>query len=37
MTYPKDIKITAPEQFALLNGPEFLNQIVTRYLQQYSN
>ena len=35
MTYPKDIKIFAPEQFALLNDPDFLNQIVTRYLQQF--
>ena len=29
MTYPKDIKIAAPEQFALLNDPDFLNQAVT--------
>lgn len=35
MTYPKDIKITAPEQFALLNDPDFLNQAVTRFLQQF--
>ena len=35
MTHPKDIKIAAPEQFALLNDPDFLNQIVTRYLQQF--
>ncbi len=35
MTYPKDIKIAAPEQFALLNDPEFLNQAVTRFLQQF--
>ena len=35
MTYPKDIKISAPEQFALLNDPDFLNQIVTRFLQQF--
>ncbi len=35
MTHPKDIKISAPEQFALLNDPDFLNQIVTRYLQQF--
>ena len=70
MTYPKDIKISAPEQwtgrngsrdgvqwavsqahsptrctpfglrpvvhrFALLNVPDFLNQIVTRFLQQF--
>ena len=33
MTYPKDIKIAAPEQFALLNDPEFLNQAVTRFLR----
>ena len=35
MTYPKDIKIAAPEQFALLNDPDFLNQAVTRFLQQF--
>ena len=35
MTYPKDIKISAPEQFALLNDPDFLNQAVTRFLQQF--
>ena len=35
MTYPKDIKIAAPEQFALLNDPNFLNQAVTRFLQQF--
>ena len=35
MTHPKDIKITAPEQFALLNDPDFLNQAVTRFLQQF--
>lgn len=35
MTYPKDIKIAAPEQFALLNDPGFLNQAVTRFLQQF--
>ena len=35
MTYPKDIKITAPEQFALLNDPDFLNQAITRFLQQF--
>ena len=35
MTHPKDIKISAPEQFALLNDPDFLNQVVTRYLQQF--
>ena len=35
MTYPKDIQITAPEQFALLNDPDFLNQAVTRFLQQF--
>ncbi len=29
MTYPKDIKIAAPEQFALLNDPDFLNQAIT--------
>ncbi|MYD61831.1 MAG: hypothetical protein F4W91_12390 [Gemmatimonadetes bacterium] len=34
MTYPKDIKIAALEQFALLNDPDFLNQAVTRFLQQ---
>lgn len=32
MTHPKEIKITAPEQFALLNDPDFLNQAVTRFL-----
>jgi len=35
MTHPKDIKISSPDQFALLNDPDFLNQIVTRYLQQF--
>ena len=35
MTYPKDIKITQREQFALLNDPDFLNQAVTRFLQQF--
>ncbi len=35
MTYPKDIKISSPEQFALLNDPDFLNQAVTRFLQQF--
>ena len=35
MTHPKDIQITAPEQFALLNDPDFLNQAVTRFLQQF--
>ena len=35
MTHPKDIKISAPEQFALLNDPDFLNQAVTRFLQQF--
>ena len=35
MTYPKDIKISAPEQFALLNDPDFLNQAITRFLQQF--
>lgn len=35
MTHPKDIKISSPDQFALLNDPNFLNQIVTRYLQQF--
>ena len=35
MTYPKDIKITAPEQFALLNDPDFLTQAITRFLQQF--
>ena len=35
MTYPKDIKIAAPEQFALLNDPDFLNQAVTGFLQQF--
>ncbi len=35
MTHPKDIKISAPEQFALLNDPDFLNQVVTHYLQQF--
>ena len=35
MTHPKDIQITAPEQFALLNVPDFLNQAVTRFLQQF--
>ena len=35
MTHPKDIKITHREQFALLNDPDFLNQVVTRYLQQF--
>ena len=35
MTHPKDIKISAPEKFSLLNDPDFLNQIVTRYLQQF--
>ena len=35
MTDPKDIKIAAPEQFALLNDPDFLNQAVTRFLQQF--
>ena len=32
MTYPKDIKISQREQFALLNDPDFLNQAVTRFL-----
>ena len=32
MTHPKEIKITAPEQFALLNDPDFFNQAVTRFL-----
>ena len=32
MTYPKDIKIAAPEQFAFLNDPDFLNQAVTGFL-----
>jgi len=35
MTHPKDIKISSPDQFALLNDPNFLNQIVSRYLQQF--
>jgi len=35
MTHPKDIKISQREQFSLLNDPDFLNQIVTRYLQQF--
>jgi len=35
MTHPKDIKISQREQFALLNDPDFLNQVVTRYLQQF--
>ena len=35
MTHPKDIKISAPEQFALLNDPDFRNQVITRYLQQF--
>ena len=35
MTHPKDIKISAPEQFALLNDPDFLNQAITRFLQQF--
>ena len=35
MTYPKDIKISQREQFALLNDPDFLNQAVTRFLQQF--
>ena len=35
MTHPKDIKISSPDQFALLNDPDFLNQIVTRFLQQF--
>ena len=35
MTYPKDIKISSPKQFALLNDPDFLNQAVTRFLQQF--
>ncbi|MCY3680634.1 MAG: IS256 family transposase [Gemmatimonadetes bacterium] len=35
MTYPKDIKITQREQFALLNDPDFLNQAITRFLQQF--
>ena len=35
MTHPKDIKISSPEQFALLNDPDFLNQAVTRFLQQF--
>ena len=35
MTHPKDIKIAQREQFALLNDPDFLNQVVTRYLQQF--
>lgn len=35
MTHPKDIKISSPDQLALLNDPNFLNQIVTRYLQQF--
>ena len=30
-----DIKISSPEQFALLNDPDFLNQAVTRFLQQF--
>ena len=28
MTHPKDIKISAPEQFALLNDPDFLGNYV---------
>ncbi len=35
MTYPKDIKISQREQFALLNDPDFLNQAITRFLQQF--
>ena len=35
MTHPKDIKISQREQFALLNDPNFLNQAVTRFLQQF--
>ncbi len=35
MTYPKDIKISQREQFALLNDPDFLNQAVTGFLQQF--
>ena len=35
MTYPKDIKITQREQFALLNDPDFLTQAITRFLQQF--
>ena len=35
MTHPKDTQITEPEQFALLNDPDFLNQAVTRFLQQF--
>jgi len=35
MTHPKDIKISQREQFARLNDPDFLNQVVTRYLQQF--
>ena len=35
MTHLKDIKISSPEQFALLNDPDFLNQAVTRFLQQF--
>lgn len=35
MTHPKDIKISSPDQFALLNDPDFLNQIVSRFLQQF--
>lgn len=35
MTHPKDIKISSPDQFALLNDLDFLNQIVSRFLQQF--
>ena len=35
MTHPKDIKISQREQFALLNDPDFLNQAITRFLQQF--
>ena len=35
MTQPKDIKISSRDQFALLNDPDFLNQIVSRFLQQF--
>ena len=35
MTYPKDIKISQRELFALLNDPDFLNQAITRFLQQF--
>ncbi len=35
MTHPKDIKISSPDQFALLNDPDFLNQVVSRFLQQF--